>query len=203
MTTKLDDIDLTPFCEPEACRFAIDKPFVVGGFKCGTDSGILVWHPTDEPDSVTEKPLPKVLTIIETFSGIVCDKPWPESFPDCPTCGASGQTAVFKCLTCGGEGTQECDLGHHHDCPACAGNGYRKKASAGSGEKILMDCDVDKCQIVIDGFKLKRKLVRLLETIPGPLAYGARIMAEDCCQRGGVIKVKNASGVQAILIGSS
>lgn len=33
------------------------------------------------------------------------------------------------CHDCGGEGSQECDLGHTHDCDACGGNGSIKGAN--------------------------------------------------------------------------
>lgn len=32
-----------------------------------------------------------------------------------------------RCLTCDGDGEQECDLGHLHDCNDCGGRGYFKK----------------------------------------------------------------------------
>lgn len=122
----MSEIDLKKFCENDQCRPYLNNPFSIGDFTYASDGRIAVRTPRLEgvgevdgaPDTII-----KVFT--ENLTAFDQAKPVPKppqvaNLP-CKACRRTGK--VTPCETCGGEGYQECDLGHDHDCEDCDGNG--------------------------------------------------------------------------------
>lgn len=81
-----------------------------------------------------------------------------------------------KCKDCGGDGSQECDLGHDHECDVCSGDGsYTDTIEKPTGRKVA---DNNKnFRMLSVGFKYK-ELRRLV----------------DACKMMGVERIKKTNG---------
>lgn len=173
------EIDLQPFCETDKeTRYqCILKPWNAGGLRIATDSRMLVVVPTSEPDtkfSEGDRPAPDVTDIYADGLATVCDKPWPETFSKCPTCGQSGLVNKYFCSRCDGIGFHTCNLGHDHDCRTCRGKGYTDHGSPENA--IAHECEDDFCPVFLDGSKFNRSRLQRFAKLPQPILYG---MKED------------------------
>lgn len=81
---------------------------------------------------------------------------------DVPTVGGPPKGAnllwekMEECGPCGGDGYQECDMGHDHDCDDCDGKG-----------EFLQDCDEAKEDVEILGHCFARRYVWAIGQLPG------------------------------------
>jgi len=169
------EIDLTQWCQDyESSRFAMDKPCVRNGFKYATDSRAVIRVPTDEPDTDTgDKKFPDAAAIYDKYESIVCDQIWPESFPDCPTCGQSGYETHYECIVCHGEGTQECDLGHDHECEECDGEGCTPYRVHKDDKEVKVNCESKSCRIVFANDMFNRRLIMKANSLPRPIKWAS------------------------------
>lgn len=132
MATKT--IDLTPFCDPETSRFAINKPFNQKGFTCATDGRVIVRIPTDEPDTpATDKKIPDVSQLAWNHAACTQWKPLKKAkrkkvteihqqgCPKCETC---------PCDECEGEGFLLTVNGIERDCHDCEGSGFGNRSTS-------------------------------------------------------------------------
>ena len=169
------EIDLKPFCQTyESSRFAMDKPFVKNGFKYATDARIIIRVPTDEPDTdIGETKFPDTEHIYAKYEAVVCDQEWPESFPDCPTCGQLGYAIQYECMTCRGEGYQKCDLWHDHECDECYGHGYTKGRMCKDDKEVRVTHDGKDCDIKIGDELFARELIAKVSALPKPIKWAS------------------------------
>lgn len=134
-------IDLKKFCENDRCRPYLNNPFSIGDFTYASDGRIAVRVPRLESVGEVEG-APDTILKVFTENLIAFDQatlvPKPPQVADlsCKACKRTGK--VTLCETCGGEGYQECDLGHDHDCEDCDGNGVI--AVHPGGEKDGIEC---------------------------------------------------------------
>ena len=110
-----------PFCEKEPCRYGINEPFVVGGFRYATDGKLAVRVPADgEPDADYKIKLPR--KIGELFKPAAVEwLLWP-AVEVCGNCNGSG-VVLGDCDMCSGTGDHECSCGDKHECGYCEGDG--------------------------------------------------------------------------------
>lgn len=122
----------------ENLRFTLCTPACVNGFIYATDGRILVRRkarPEIEALCESAKPegrFPNVDFIVKTITAVHPSEkltcvPQPCELPDCEKCKGSGVLKAFFCNTCSGQGDEECDLGHFHECPRCHGVGEIKE----------------------------------------------------------------------------
>lgn len=153
MNTIADGV-LSLFCAREDGRYAISQPFIQGGFRYCTDGIICLRFKADgEPDTVTDKRLPKV-DFFDNLKGVAEFFPWPAPMP-CEECDDTGivESEDKICSECDGTGSVTCNYGEDHDCPDCDGSG--------EGEGIIKQ-SCDKCRnqaVVANGCRLARKYV--------------------------------------------
>ncbi len=169
-TSTVAEIDFQQFCEPESG--SLDKPWVAGGIRFATDGRILVCEPTDDPDtdlSVYPKRKPPTATgkLYGQAIAANCDQLLPVDVPDCPECGQSGLVEYWICSECEGNGEQECDLGHMHDCGKCGGHGCSKRRIGSTSTKYPCYRDEKHCSIVVGNQKFQRHYVQKIRSLPG------------------------------------
>lgn len=188
------EIDLNQFCQTyESLRFAMDKPFVKNGCKYATDARIIIRVPTDEPDTdIGEKKFPNSEHIYAKYEAVVCDQEWPESFPDCPTCGQLGYVTRFECPICDGTGYQECDLGHEHDCDECQGNGWTRGRVGKTDKEIHVTHNGIECDVYIGDERFARELIAKVSALPKPIKWGS-------CGKGEPMKVTAGDAVLLVM----
>lgn len=124
----MNEINYEEFINPTDVRYYLHKPFCLGGRKIYTDGHTLVFHPTDEPDSVPEgleNSVPKILEKIEA-ADTWCDLPQSslETEP-CLRCNSSGKVTEVDCAECDGEGEVEWSTANHvytAECKECYGD---------------------------------------------------------------------------------
>ena len=193
MTTETE-IDLKPFCQTyESSRFAMDKPFVKNGFKYATDARIIIRVPTDEPDTgIGEKKFPDPNTVYGPRESIVCDQDWPDSFPDCPTCGQLGYEIRFECPICDGSGYHECDLGHDHECEECGGNGSTQRRLRPTDKEVKSTHDGKDCAIKIGKELFAREIIAKVSALPNPIKWAS-------CGKGEPMKVTAGDAVLLVM----
>ncbi len=120
-------IDLKPFCRTMNIGKAIDltQPWSAGEYTYAANGHIMVRVP--RRDDVPERSnVPLVQHIWDgSLIGREKAKPLPKvpslGVKSCETCEGSGR--VVTCNHCAGEGVQECDMGHEHECEECDGDG--------------------------------------------------------------------------------
>lgn len=195
-TASLDEIDLGPFCDPDSYRYAMESPWVMKGVRYATNSRVLVWHDTEQPDTPEgEKKLISADKVTCKYVDVVRNREFPASFPDCPDCGQAGQETRFECSTCKGSGEEKCDLGHMHDCSDCRGNGFVR----GDGDKkIFIRCENKECAIVIDSWKFDRVFMNSVASLPGKKLFGLKVTGDHAAM---VIDCDN--GLHAVLMSLS
>lgn len=204
MTTEVYDnkneVDFLPFCDDESIRVNMSIPWVKDGFRYATNSRIMVMQFTGEPDTPEgEKPFPNAASVRDSFLNVNANTPWPESFPDCPTCGKSGMVEVFECGNCGGMGYQECNLGHEHDCDFCDGTGNAKGRFRRGESRFDICDDMRRCAVKIGGRSFQRYLIRMIEDhLPGPFVYAVKSESED---NPAIMVIECGEGIRAILAG--
>lgn len=116
-------IDLSPFCDPDASRFAIGKPWTKDGKRYATDGRVAVR--IDVPGQPDDMPKGRVPNVDEIMKPV--DRrpeewlPWPAVEP-CAMCSA---TQKIECMNCMGDGVCErCNCcGASHQCGKCEGTG--------------------------------------------------------------------------------
>lgn len=154
------------FCGEESTRFAISAPYVRDGMKYATDTCILIWVPTDEPNTETDKRFPMVDKFIHLHGTVTSWTTWPE-VAVCSKCHGLEDTET-TCDECIGLGTRTCDMGHEHDCDECDGTG-----------KVLGWCgacrDIRSAEQFPCGnatIKIAKYLARKISALPGPIEWG-------------------------------
>lgn len=193
--------DLSRFCDvSENYRYLLNTPWVKGGFRYATDCRIMVVEPTEDPDTVPpeDKSLPNAALVVESFSSVVCDIEWPETFAACPSCGQTGTQQVWRkvCAECNGEGVHECDLGFDHECVVCRGKGVKESSTQFVGAGLhFSDCEDEACAVHFGGFFFSRRRVVLLGTLPRPMKVGFQDV------EGGAMVVQCENGLRGILMG--
>lgn len=81
---------LLAFCDPTSTRYALEKPWVVDGFRCATNGVVCVRTPSKRSDTADGKRRPRHLAeLFEQFP--TCDTPWPDlelvrTIVYCPNC---------------------------------------------------------------------------------------------------------------------
>ena len=168
----MTEVDFTPFCETDPdCRYpALLKPFVIGGIRLATNSRMAVFQPTSEPDSLFPlgSVVPRLEKIYSEIVGVECENDWPETFPDCPSCGQAGEVSVFICQQCKGECYLTCDLGHDHDCDKCNCRGTTKTGTS----QEARPCYDEDCPVSIGGQWFNRRFIQIIGNLPRPLKWG-------------------------------
>lgn len=75
--TACPDIPWDLFCDIDAFKWDLARPFVKSGVKFATDSKIMIWSPTDEAD--TEGRLPNAKGLVDQLLADDASwSPWPE-----------------------------------------------------------------------------------------------------------------------------
>lgn len=160
----IHEIDLQPFCLEWENKRMMHVPFVRDGFRCATDSRILIAIPTDEPE--TDANTVDVRKVIDRESLIANFRQWPAEFNVCPDCGSVAddepKLVQTRCDECGGLGVVECDYWHDHDCEDCDGTGRVMER---------MECDKTACPVHIDDRTYDRKYIRMIDRLPKPLTF--------------------------------
>lgn len=114
------------FCDPENTRYSLGQPFIQDGIKFATDSAIMIWSPTSEPDTdCADRKIPDARSVLR----MVLDsddlwRPWPEPSycsgdnlcenecwcyggrtrkTQCNKCDGAGDS-IAECVTCNGDG---------------------------------------------------------------------------------------------------
>ena len=134
---------LQKFCESDQCRPYLSHPFSLGEFTYATDGRVAVRISRIETVEENEQ-APD--TILKVFSdnlraldqSISVPKPPQVDEVRCKACRTTGK--VTLCQTCAGEGYQECDLGHEHDCEDCDGNGVVPAFGDGKDDIECSEC---------------------------------------------------------------
>lgn len=160
-TTK--QIDLTPFCSDDPhCRYAIDKPWVIDGWRNATDGKIIVRVPAPgEPNYTVTEPgrgrCPKTDDVLPAVDGKWL--PWPTVEP-CSKCSASGKVG---CDQCGGDGEcDQCSCKHLHECGHCDG----------TGQVTCKAChDPGGFDFMFGETEISRHYAMLVRALPGPVEY--------------------------------
>lgn len=121
-------------CDPEAVRYDLSSPFVVGEHVYATDGRIIVRSPaTPEivaaftavpPGDGKRLKDPALVYGPSDFQPAPLVLPDPNTFPACDRCGGKGLVASYECGECWGRGIAECNMGHEHDCDECGGKGW-------------------------------------------------------------------------------
>lgn len=91
----------------------------------------------------------------------------------CPTCNGSEELDVpTTCETCGGYGDLECNFGHHHECPDCAGLGLISHPCHGPGPHF--QCLIDIARVRVGRLSVDARLMRgVFERLPGDVLFSS------------------------------
>lgn len=121
MSDATQQIDLTKFCDPgKDGRYALDKPWVAGGWLNATDGKVAVRVPAaGQPDTpAVEKRVPNIASVLPPVDGDW--QPWP-NVERCESCESTG---VVECENCCGVGQcNGCRCKGDHECGICDGTG--------------------------------------------------------------------------------
>lgn len=131
--STITEIDLQPFCEEasdKVPRYAIEKPFVIGERRYGTDVKVAISVPAPgEPDSVSDRKYPRMADVFKNWNECRVWQPWPASNPvignvTCPKCKGNGAAHSRECDECDGHGGTICDhCDSEIECKECEGEG--------------------------------------------------------------------------------
>ncbi len=141
-------VDLQQFCRTMNIGKAIDltQPWSSGEYTYASNGHIMVRVPRRE-DVPDRSNAPQVQHI---WDGIPVGREKAKTLPKvpdfgekaCENCEGSGRIVI--CSECNGEGVQECDMGHEHDCEECGGDGelrFRDGKDSPSSAHSCEDCE--------------------------------------------------------------
>lgn len=123
--TKPETFDAMRFCDSESSRYGLGAPFTLpSGMLCASDTRVLIIFPADWHDGTKDLDgrKPQIDAVMSGWDLVTEWRPFTE-LPDCAECGNSGEVEEILCDTCHGAGSEECNLGHEHDCDDCDGCG--------------------------------------------------------------------------------
>lgn len=163
-------------------KYATDKPWIFDGHIYATNGRVAVRMPVSGHNNEGVFPPVKDLDWTTTrFSeeSFFAPNPGPAIVnPVCVECKGKGKVETITCPDCKGDGTQECDLGHEHDCENCEGIGTLRDAGtceycegSGIGQPSYFPVHIAKnCQIRDDFARiLYRHGAKLyLQKVPTP-----------------------------------
>lgn len=133
---KITAIDLEPFCDPEAGRYALGHPWGDGKYIYASDGKIVVRISDDGSAQPPAGKVPRMEEINRQIDSASQWQQWP-GIETCETCGNSG-AIITTCDRCKGTGMCKCG-GKKTGCPACGGSGLDECPHCGN------DCDCEEC----------------------------------------------------------
>jgi hypothetical protein len=159
METRIYNYILRMFTSDDIRRPSLTKPFKQSGFYFATDAHSMIYFPVDlvQLDVDEDPQAPNCISVIPDIMHSPIE--WPVSIlNDIIKSKVPTIQEAETCNICGGDGKQECDLGHTHPCSGCGGDGKWPKRN---GKMIPNPNSV----LVFNGnigYKVK-EIVRLIE----------------------------------------
>ncbi len=169
--TTATQIDLMPFCDPQATRFALKAPWREDGFIYAADGRRLARIPDDGRAIIPNDGKPvRGKSVIESMpfpsEGWLplpplhpCPCKIGEQEVNCSECKGSG-----KCPECKGTGEMDCcECGQSTDCDECT-HGKCGNCNGTGKETDFVDCE---CRVRFDGYQFMRSVIAPFWQVPG------------------------------------
>lgn len=202
-------VDWSLFCDShcgEFSKYDLTRPFIRAGVKFASDSRIMLWQVTDDPDTVHEKRIPNAHYILENAMPDQPEwKPWPE--PVYAFDPNNNNRACWSCNT-GFADEKECECQSDPDiwqdiggCEKCKYSGYVP------GTIVCPACNgrpsgPAKNIIWLGHEKIDRRYDAKIRTLPGPIEWcysDPSYETEIKHQTGGPILFRWAEGMGAVM----